>query len=145
VTQAAAAFFTLGNVVSWAVLGTFLLGVAAVAGTSFRSSRNLASVQNWRDLAQSLETRTSIQEAEIKELQAQNADKDKAIAALQAQVEYLKDLATGRAAITELAGDVARLADKVDARTSEALSQHGEIRAELRAVHEAVQALHGRP
>lgn len=140
-TDAAASFFTLGNLASWAVLGGFLLALAAVAGASFRSSGKLASVQNWRDLAQSLETRTNIQETEIKELQAANAEKDKAIAALQAQVEYLKDLATGRAAIANLAADVARLADKVESRTSEALSQHGEIRAEIRAVHEAVQVL----
>lgn len=113
--------------ISWGTLisGVGVLGllivIAGVLGAAFRTSRNVQSIANYRDAAQSWEARAAAQEQELEQqrvqienclhrvelLQQESASKDQQIASLQEQITSLRELLTGRAAFESLSGKIA--------------------------------------
>lgn len=114
---------TLGGVVAIGSLIALLIVIAGVLGAAFRTSRNVQSISNYRDAAQSWEARAGAQEAELTQQahqieqlqaqitgqQAQLAEKDLQIATLQEQMRSLRDLVAGRAAFETLETKIAEL------------------------------------
>lgn len=107
---------TLGEIVAIGSLLGLLIVVAGVVGAAFRTSRNVTTISNYRDAAQSWEAKSGAQQTQIerqaemiKNLQAQIsrmgealAEKDRQIAALQEQTQELRDLVSGRAVFENL-------------------------------------------
>jgi peptidoglycan hydrolase CwlO-like protein len=102
------------------VLG-FLIVVAGVLGAAFRTSRNVQSISNYRDAAQSWEARANAQEQELSDqahqietcqhkidlLQQELSDKERQLDSMQEQITQLRELLTGRAAFETLNGKLA--------------------------------------
>jgi uncharacterized protein HemX len=114
---------TLDGVVAIGSLVGLLIIIAGVLGAAFRTSRNVQSISNYRDAAQSWEARAGAQEAElsqqahqIEQLQAQVtrlrehlAEKDRQIVTLQEQTRSLRELIAGRAVFEALETKMAEL------------------------------------
>lgn len=102
------------------VLG-FLVVVAGILGAAFRTSRNVQSIANYRDAAQSWEARANAQEQELEQqahqiqncnhrielLQTELESKDHQLQAMETQIANLRDLLTGRAAFESLSEKIA--------------------------------------
>lgn len=115
------------------VLG-FLVVVAGILGAAFRTSRNVQSIANYRDAAQSWEARANAQEQELDQqrvqiencnhrielLQQELAAKDTQVAGLQEQITQLRELLTGRAAFESLTG-------KISEAVQLATQTHGDV------------------
>lgn len=120
------------------VLG-FLVVVAGILGAAFRTSRNVQSIANYRDAAQSWEARANAQEQELEQqrvqietcnhrvdlLQQELSAKDQQVASLQEQITSLRELLTGRAAFESLSGKI-----------SEAVQLAAETRRDIRTLLE---------
>lgn len=114
-----------------------LLGTAAtVVAGSFRTTNNKTTLANLQASAAAWKSKSETQDGEIAELQRHANEKDQKISELQGQVGVLQDLATGRSAIEALVGVVHDSVEKTELRVSEILSQTGETRAEVRAMHD---------
>jgi len=130
---------TLGGVVAIGSLIGLLIVIAGVLGAAFRTSRNVQSIANYRDAAQSWEARAGAQEAELSDqahkieelqgqitgLQEQLAEKDRQVATLQAQTSSLRELISGRAAFESL-----------ETKFAEVLALVGENRRDIRQLVE---------
>lgn len=127
------------------VLG-FLVVVAGILGAAFRTSRNVQSIANYRDAAQSWEARANAQEQELAQqatqidncnhqlelLRQELSAKDKQVESLQEQITSLRELLTGRAAFESLTGKI-----------SEAVQLAGENRRDIRRLLEIEGERHG--
>jgi predicted RNase H-like nuclease (RuvC/YqgF family) len=85
------------------IVGFFVVilgGIGSVA--AYRVSKNTDTVKNYKETAQSWKERSESQEAEITELKAKMAERDQHIAQLEGQLHTLRDVVTGRTAVTEL-------------------------------------------
>ena len=85
--------------------------VITAAGTigawaALRVGKNTSTVSNYREAAQSWRLKSESQDAEIKELQSENADLRKQVADLSGQVGVLRDMITGASAIADHDGRV---------------------------------------
>ena len=108
---------TLGGIVSVGSLLGLLIVVTGILGAAFRTSRNVSTISNYRDAAQSWEARANAQEQELASQQTQInacnteieglhrevADKNKQLDGLQSQITSLRELLSGRAAFEKLA------------------------------------------
>jgi uncharacterized protein HemX len=126
-----------GTVVSVVGVLGFLVVVAGVLGAAFRTSRNVQSITNYRDAAQSWEARANAQEQELEQqarqidacqkkiesLQRELAEKDRSLNSLQEQISSLRELLTGRAAFESLTEKIA-----------ESLALNAENRANIRKI-----------
>jgi cell division protein FtsB len=88
------------------ILIGFVTVVLAGAGTvgawaALRVGKNTTTVSNYREAAQSWRLKSEAQDAEIRELQTENADLKKQLADLSGQVGVLRDMVTGTAVIAE--------------------------------------------
>ena len=129
------------------VLG-FVLTMATLLGGNYKVAKNAKIVSDYKSAYDAVAAKAQGQEEQISELKRENAQKDARIseleqhvAAMTAQVEQLKDFITGRSAIEELAGQLARMGESMNARGGEILSQLGEIRGEIRANSTKLDAL----
>lgn len=86
-----------------------IAAIAGILGTAFRSSARTTALNNYREVAESQKMRIDEQSAQILELQADAAEKDKKIAALTAKIETLTDLLTNRVALQDLATSVTHI------------------------------------
>jgi uncharacterized protein HemX len=139
---------TLTGIVAVGSLLGLLIVVAGILGAAFRTSRNVQSITNYRDAAQSWEARAVAQEremadqasnlttqaAQIEGLQHQLADKDRQLDGLQEQIVSLRELLSGRAAFESLAEKFA-----------EALALAAENRKDLRTLLEIEQRREATP
>lgn len=130
---------SLGTAVSSIGVLGFLIVVAGILGAAFRTSRNVQSIANYRDAAQSWEARANAQERELAEqahqiegcnhkielMQLDISRKDQQISSLQTQITDLRDLLTGRAAFESLTEKI-----------SESLALNAENRKDIRAILE---------
>jgi uncharacterized protein HemX len=117
-----------------------LIIIAGVLGAAFRTSRNVQSISNYRDAAQSWEARAGAQEAELSQqahqieqqqaqinsLREQLAEKDRQIITLQEQMRGLRELVAGRAVFETL-----------ETKLAELLALGGENRAGIRQLLES--------
>ncbi len=123
-----------GAIVVYAGGFSALLAAAGVAGAAFRSARTGQVVTELQRLADTRKEHAVEQDRII-------ARQGLQITELQGQVQVLKDLFTGKAAVEQLAADFGQMVAHMDERVSEALKQAGAIRGEVRDVHEAVEAV----
>lgn len=114
---------TLGTVVAVGSLIGLLVVVAGILGAAFRTSRNVQTITNYRDAAQSWEARANAQEQELADQQhqitnqqtqiegltKQLADKDRQLDMLQEQIVSLRELLSGRAEFASLQGQIDQL------------------------------------
>lgn len=133
---------SLSAIVAIGSLIGLLIVIAGVLGAAFRTSRNVTTISNYREAAQSWETRAGAQETELADqartiehqqqqldaLTAKLVEKDTQIAALQAQVSSLRDLIAGRATFEAL-----------DTKIAEVLATTGENRRDLREILQIVR------
>jgi peptidoglycan hydrolase CwlO-like protein len=134
---------TLGGIVSVGSLLGLLIVVTGILGAAFRTSRNVSTINNYRDAAQSWEARANAQEqelagqqtqidacnAQIEGLHREVGDKDKQIDMLQAQITSLRELLSGRAAFESLSEKI-----------SEALQLAAEQRRDMKLLIEIERA-----
>jgi len=113
-----------GTVVAVAAVVGSLMAAAAILG-QWRVSRNTTATTQYREIAQGWEDKARLQADEIADLQADKHRKDREIAELKGKVQVLQDALTGKASWEIL-----------ESRIGEALAIAGEMRTELRQVHE---------
>jgi len=92
----------LGAATNIFVIVSVLVAIIAL-GWAFRTRRNAVEIQNYRALAESYEKVTQAQKLEIEELQRARADDDQKIRQLQAKLDALTDIVTGKTALDGLA------------------------------------------
>lgn len=137
---------TLLTVIS--VVGGFLITAAGAIATwaVLRTGRQAGVLANLKEAADSA-TRVALarkeeideQQRHIEKLEKDNTTKDKQIANLGGRVQQLSDLVTGRPEWAQLTASFAMITQHMDTRISEALAQADQIRADIRAVREAVE------
>jgi uncharacterized protein HemX len=139
---------TLGGIVSVGSLLGLLVVVTGILGAAFRTSRNVQTISNYRDAAQSWETRANAQEqdltdqqhqidacnVQIESLHREVADKDRQLDMLQQQITSLRELLSGRAAFESLSG-----------KLSEALQLAAENRRDVSELLEIERARESSP
>lgn len=90
-----------------------IVAIGSLLGTSMRVGRQTATVNNYREAAQSWEAKARSQGSEITDLKAKTLALEKASSAQIAEIQVLKDMVTGRQAIEELKGTIADLESKM--------------------------------
>jgi hypothetical protein len=83
------------------VLG-LIIAAGTLLGTSLRVGRQTATVSNYREAAQSWESKARAQESEISDLQAKVLALEQAKGAQDAEIRVLRDMVTGRSALADL-------------------------------------------
>jgi predicted RNase H-like nuclease (RuvC/YqgF family) len=132
----------MGNVIS--VLAAVVAVLLAIAGSIggvavFRSTRNTAIVTNYKQAADSYRERAEALEVETRDLHATNQQQAQQIAALQAQVQTLGDIVSGRSAIEELHR---HMSESLGAITRQIDAAQGAVVTEIRTSREIF--LHGK-
>jgi len=84
----------------------FVITAAGLVGVSFRVGRNAQTVNNYRESASAWEMKAKSQADEITALQQKLNDQDAVIKKLQERVAVLEDMATGKAAVADLAATI---------------------------------------
>lgn len=92
----------LGGVDLIVALCAFLVVAAGVIGLNFRISRNTQNVANYRDAAQSWESKAKAQEIEIADLNAKVANLTQKLAAETEARHTLEGIVTGKTAVETL-------------------------------------------
>jgi len=93
---------SFGDLPGYAGILGFVIALGTLLGVSLRAGRQTSTINNYREAASSWEMKANAQEGQIKDLNAQVLDLQKENAALHSEVATLKDLVTGRAALTEV-------------------------------------------
>jgi predicted RNase H-like nuclease (RuvC/YqgF family) len=108
-TPAAPSGDLLGSATNVFVIASVIVAILAL-GWAFRTRRNVVEIQNYKDLAESYEKVHNAQKAEnetlqtqIAELQRARAEDEQKIRQLQAKLDALTDIVTGKTAIDDLA------------------------------------------
>lgn len=83
-------------------LAAFLVVAAGVIGLNFRINRNTANVTNYRDAAQSWESKARAQETEIADLQTKVADLQNQLTAEREARHVLEGVVSGKSAVENL-------------------------------------------
>lgn len=98
----------LGAATNVFVIASVIIAILAL-GWAFRTRRNVVEIQNYKALAESYEKVTTAQKArieeqqrEIVELQQARAGDDEKIRRLQAKLDALTDIVTGKTALDDL-------------------------------------------
>lgn len=110
---------------------SFLMGLAGVTAT-WRASKNTGALNQYRETAKAWEGRSRAQDAQIHDLDAhvdrledQMHQKDQQIAEQAGRIQVLQDTLTGKASW-----------DILERRIGEALKLTGDVRTEVRAMHQ---------
>lgn len=134
----------VGDLPGYAGILAFVIALGTLLGVSLRSGRQTSTINNYREAANSWEMKANAQEGQIKDLNAQVLDLQKENAALHSEVATLKDLVTGRAALTEVTAQlgvaVAGIENLVTTQQSMARWQD-EVRHRIDKLEELLQAL----
>jgi hypothetical protein len=101
-------FGSLGAIAG--VLG-LIIAAGTLLGTSLRVGRQTATVSNYREAAQSWESKARAQESEISDLQAKVLALENSKAAQDAEIRVLRDMVTGRSALAELQQTIQQTVD----------------------------------
>lgn len=106
-----------------AILG-FAITAAGLIGVSFRVGKNGQTVSNYREAASAWETKARAQAEEITTLQEQLADAKHRLGELEARLQLLQDMVTGRAAVADLAAQVQKQFADLAMQTQRHFSEH---------------------
>lgn len=140
---------TAGAIEAAVGIGMFAMAAATATAGTWRQQRSKTTLANLTAAADAAERLAKTQTDEIAGLNVKLQKKDTQIADLNARVEVLKDMVTGKSAIEAVAAQLStfmqhyeikstEFMQRYDARSGEILAQIDSVRQEVRVIAEGV-------
>lgn len=112
-----------------------------VLAGSFKNTRDKKTLESLKTSADAWEAESRAQDLKIKNLEDENAEKDRKIADLTSRLDVLQDLVTGRSAIEDLTRIVEQFSQASVMRVGEIMSAIESAQAGVATVNASVDGL----